>query len=218
MAIIHMGDNVNYIPIKVGGVWTADVKSLNEDQPEGAYCALDWDNSRDGGFRNIHALVLYSTHHGRCLFERERNMHDDSDFYMTVWEGGENGFAREIQFATTRGWSYPCYGSSVDATPEVMAWYEAWRAEQYRRSDVRAKWNARKHDRLMREQLKVTAEGYNRLCRAYIGETRSRVFKLLTSKLRSGFRIKMANQVREWLADPNPKYPTPLSRKQVEYV
>lgn len=69
---------------------------------------------------------LYDTHVGLCIRDHEYNGRDDSDFYMTVWNAETNS-PDEICFASTRGWSYPCYGSSADATPEVMAQYNAWR-------------------------------------------------------------------------------------------
>lgn len=53
-------------------------------------------------------------------------MHDDSDFFM-LWWNEEKGAPEEFCFASTRGWSYPCYGSYKDATPEVMAKYQAWK-------------------------------------------------------------------------------------------
>ncbi len=69
------------------------------------------------------------THHGLCLVERERNMRDDSDFLMTVWDVA-TGAPVELMFATTRGWSYPCMGSRADATPDIVAKYEAWKLER----------------------------------------------------------------------------------------
>jgi len=72
---------------------------------------------------------------GLCLRDREHNGYDDSDFWMTVWDA-EKGAPEEICFASTRGWSYPSYGSFVDATPEVRAAYDAWKAKQD------AVWNA----------------------------------------------------------------------------
>lgn len=74
-------------------------------------------------------FVLYTwhTHVGLCLADREVNGRDDSDFYMKVWNE-EKGAPEEIMFASTRGWSYPAMGSSVDATPEVRAKYEAYQA------------------------------------------------------------------------------------------
>src|ERR1700748_532986 len=92
--------------------------------PEGAYCSIQCnDNSkaevaRMGG----KGLILWHTHVGLCLADRSYNGFDDSDFYMLVWNE-EKGEAEEICFATTRGWSYPAYGSWVDATDEVKAKY-----------------------------------------------------------------------------------------------
>lgn len=71
------------------------------------------------------AKFLYTSHHGLCISEREYNGYDDSDFYMTIWDE-ETQAPYEYMFATTRGWSYDRMGSSPDATPEVMAAYEAW--------------------------------------------------------------------------------------------
>ena len=69
---------------------------------------------------------LYNTHVGLCLEDRERNGYEDSDWYMTVWNEAEQK-TEEICFASTRGWSYPCYGSSPDATPEVCEKANAYR-------------------------------------------------------------------------------------------
>lgn len=69
------------------------------------------------------------SHIGLCLFEREYNGYDDSDFYMTVWNP-EKGEPYEIMFASTRGWTYPALGSRADATPEVLAAYEVWAAKK----------------------------------------------------------------------------------------
>lgn len=63
---------------------------------------------------------LYDSHVGHCLVDFERNGRDDSDFYMKVWNP-EKREVETIEFASTRGWSYPCYGSRPDATPEVLA-------------------------------------------------------------------------------------------------
>jgi hypothetical protein len=72
-------------------------------------------------------LYLYETHVGLCLEDREQNGYNDSDFIMTVWNP-ETQAPERITFASTRGWSYPSYGSRVDATPEVRAAYEAYQA------------------------------------------------------------------------------------------
>lgn len=70
-----------------------------------------------------HEVYIRKTFVGCVVAGREANGYDDSDFYCTVWDADKNCF-REIMFATTRGWSYPCYGTSVDATAEVRARYE----------------------------------------------------------------------------------------------
>lgn len=84
----------------------------------------------------------WDTHSGLCIQDTERNGYDDSDFYMLVWNPAKK-CAESIMFATTRGWSYPSYGSKPDATPEVMAEYNAWRAEQDRLA-----FNAQETDRV----------------------------------------------------------------------
>jgi hypothetical protein len=84
------------------------------------------------------SLWTYETHHGLCIREREANGYNDSDFYMLVWDEQENR-PKEIEFASTRGWSYPCLSSRVDATPEVLAKWMEWervKAEDYRANRI----------------------------------------------------------------------------------
>jgi hypothetical protein len=78
---------------------------------------------------------LYDTHQGLCLREFERNGYNDSDFYMVVWNPATKT-PETIEFATTRGWSYPCFGSKVDATPEVIAEYEAYLEKQRKAAEL----------------------------------------------------------------------------------
>lgn len=74
-------------------------------------------------------LFSYDTHVGLCLFESERNGYHDSDFDMTVWNEAEHR-PEKIEFASTRGWCGPCFGSHPDATPETLYAYESWQHEQ----------------------------------------------------------------------------------------
>ena len=98
--------------------------SKPENAPTGAV------NLRDvGASYQTTNVWIYETHHGLCLSEREYNGRDDSDFYMTVWNP-ETKQPESIQFATTRGWSYPCLGSRVDATPEVVAEWRQYQENQ----------------------------------------------------------------------------------------
>jgi hypothetical protein len=70
-------------------------------------------------------MWTWETYVGLCIRDREYNGYHDSDFYMTVWNV-EKGQPEEIEFASTRGWCYPSFGSYVDATPEVLEAYEKW--------------------------------------------------------------------------------------------
>lgn len=212
MAIIRM--TVNYTIVFENN----SVERLSKETfPDGAYCPFEYNDTPER--RTFEgAIVLYSTHHGLCLFEREENGRDDSDFYMTVWNP-ELRRTEEILFATTRGWTYPCYGSSADASPEVRAEYDAWVLENQRRAKILARWNHRKLRRQCAKACGLTTMQYDRVMNCYpSAEIRQRIFKLLSTELRSNFRIKLATQIRAWLDDVAPKYNTPLSAKQLMYV
>ena len=68
-------------------------------------------------------IWLVESHQGLVLETREINGHDDSDFYAVVWNE-EKGDVERVTYASTRGWTYP-NGAAVDATPEVVAKYQA---------------------------------------------------------------------------------------------
>lgn len=70
------------------------------------------------------ALYMETTHIGLVLRLGEHNWHDDSDFYAVVWNA-EKGEPEKIEYATTRGWSYP-NSAREDASPEVVAAWTAW--------------------------------------------------------------------------------------------
>lgn len=71
-----------------------------------------------------HSIYLETTYAGCVLSIGEHNHYDDSDFYAIVWDTVA-GKTQKIEYATTRGWTYP-NNAKVDATPEVIAAYEAW--------------------------------------------------------------------------------------------
>lgn len=74
----------------------------------------------DGG-----ANQQIETFTGATLADREKNYHDDSDFYALVWdEAKERVWA--VQYASTR---YACdtrNHATVDATPDCLEKVEAW--------------------------------------------------------------------------------------------
>lgn len=194
MPIIHMADN--------------DAETF----PDGAYCPLD---HREQNLWWV--LVLYTTHHGLCLFEREMNGYDDSDFYMTVWNP-ETKNTSEIMFATTRGWTYPCMASRADATPEVRAEYDAYIAAAQRRNNIMARWNQRKKIRAFSAKYNIPTFAVKRIMN-FAESYRDACFGLLkTKKFRSGFRESLNKRLREWCAEQTPKYSTPFSPKQAQYL
>jgi hypothetical protein len=70
-------------------------------------------------------LYMKTSHRGLVLSLGEYNGYDDSDFYAVVWNP-EKGETERVTYASTRGWTYP-NNATVDATPEVVAAYHAWR-------------------------------------------------------------------------------------------
>lgn len=156
--------------------------------------------------------VILSFANGRTLFEREANFYDDSDFYVTYME--DSGKIREIQYATTRGWSY-ANGVTIDATDDVKEVYNQHLAQKMQEAE---RIRESRLDKIA-EDCKITREQLSKLFIAYkTDDMRTRMIKLLSSNLRSAFRKRIAQQTRDWLADESPKYPTPLSWKQAQYV
>lgn len=76
------------------------------------------------------------SHEGQVLSTGEHNHWDDSDFYALVWDA-DAGVPREAEYASTRYWTY-ANTATVDATPEVQAAYDAWRAERARTAQADA--------------------------------------------------------------------------------
>jgi hypothetical protein len=81
---------------------------------------------------------------GMIVSDRERNMHDDSDFFATWYDKDTDTLGEEMT-GSTRGWSY-FNGSSIDADDETMA---AYRENRKRAEEAGRKW---------REEKEVEAE------------------------------------------------------------
>lgn len=155
------------------------------------------------------------TYIGKCLRDREMNGRDDSDFYMLVWDDELNA-PKEICYASTRGWSYPCYGSAVDATPEVEAKYEAFVKLRARNSKAAQIRRVRSRAQDIAARLEISRTAALKLMYACADQCwkLEAVLKLFTSNLRSQMRISFREQVRNWLNDSAPKYASPLSVRQ----
>jgi len=89
---------------------------------------VDADYLVRAGFGEGSRAWIVETFRGCVISEREMNGYDDSDFYAMVWDESLGKF-REIEYATTRGWTY-LNGCTIDATPEVAARWEALKAAQ----------------------------------------------------------------------------------------
>lgn len=105
--------------------------------------------------------------------------------------------------------------AEVDASPALMLQY----ALHLERKERKAKANKLIHEHNRRwtqcHFMNVTLSQYKRLKR--LGNDSFEILYTLlgTKKFRNEFRAKLAEQVRNWLNDPEPKYRTPLSPKQL---
>lgn len=199
----------------------------------------------DGGKRWRSVLVLAATHQGLCIAESEHNMRDDSDFYMTVWcpEKGEPEricFASTRGWTYPCLASHA--DATPEVLEAYRAWGERRAAleELRRKSDAqRSDELCAGHLGLSVEEYVRLRTALGQRCpvdifRAENGDFRppSRyasgsflrplaedfmvVAQLLKQKsFRSSFRASLAERVREWARDANPRYPTPLSSRQL---
>lgn len=194
-----------------------------EPWPEGSYAPLGSDNTQKF-IQERGALVLWETHKGLCISEREMNGSSDSDFYMTVWDEKEQCL-KEILFGTTRGWSYPSWGSYVDASEEIRE-----KAKEYSKKQL-AEIERKERVRFVKQKLENRAVckklsfqyefSYFRFVKFLktIGNEKSQsITKLLQSNLRSGFRISLRTQLVNWLKEKEPAYAKPFSTKQWECI
>lgn len=130
-----------------------------ELRPEGLFedCLKAWDDPRRagempcGGPRD--ALYMETTHVGLVLETREYNGRDDSDFYAVVWNP-EKGATERVEYASTRGWTYP-NNAVVDATPEVLEAFNVWSAANHAAAEAAAKLA---RDKALKEQIIAEAK------------------------------------------------------------
>lgn len=193
--------------------------------PEGAYCPLGSYNSPEERAERGSTFILWEEYVGQCLYDWESNGRDDSDFYMMVWDF-ELKRPKPICFASTRGWSYPSYGSKPDATDYVLDLWKEWKAEQIMLDNranriLKAKALRTEHTIHMklvgRHGIKLATlrkwqrtENKERFARAYA--------LLQSTKLRNEFRKKLQAQLIAWLKEREHKYNSPFSFKQWNYV
>ena len=105
--------------------------------------------------------------------------------------------------------------AEVDASPELMEKYVAHCVREERHQ--KAVHLVHKHNErlLQAHHMGVTLSQYKRL-KELGSDSYDILYTLLgTKNFRSEFRAKLAEQVRNWLNDPEPKYRSPLSPKQM---
>lgn len=74
-------------------------------------------------------IVFSVTHEGLTICSRERNYHDDSDFYALVWDPTEKAI-REVSVGTTRFGGTDHNSASADLADEHKADYAAFLVER----------------------------------------------------------------------------------------
>lgn len=153
---------------------------------------------------------------GMVVEEYENNFYEDSDFYAVYFE---DGVFKKIQYATTRGWTYP-NSAKVDASPELMEKYR-----EYNRAAAEAM-------RKMNEEIAIepfveiglTEVEARKLAVAYHWnkDTLRALERLIKTgkkgKFRSAFRASLFERIINWLGEDAPKYAAPLTMKQLAYV
>jgi hypothetical protein len=161
--------------------------------------------------KNADDYVIVEELRGKVLFTGERIFASDSDFYAVVWSDEKNAPV-EIDYATTRGWTY-LNSATVDATHEVQSKYESY-LRRKRIIDTKVQ---RDKSKQKAREMGITIFQLRKLDKAYNGNELylNPIYKLLKVKrFRSEFRASLAKQIRTWLDNPNPSYETPLSPKQ----
>lgn len=205
MAIVRFAHN-DYSLIPAGA---ANVK-IEHDRAG----VLVWEGSKHIEGQGPNFLATWHTHVGLCIKDYERNGYDDSDFHMIVWNE-EKQEPEDICFASTRGWSYPSYGSFADATDEVKAKYKAWERKRERSYKAARLIGERKELQSVARAAGLDYYVTVRDLKAVVaGDKWSKVVDLITNtRIRSGFKLSLRNQLVNWLKGDR-KYNTPLSKRQ----
>lgn len=156
----------------------------------------------------------HETHHGLCVAEQEKNRYDHSDFFMVVYNPESDTFSSEF-FATTRGWSYPCYASRVDATQDVLARYRKWQDDRNE-----AARQSREASMIAAERKLIADSGLcdNDAKKILALRDGAKIMRFLAKKVRSEFKLSLRGKIIEWLNDASPRFAYPLSKRQMEFI
>lgn len=183
-----------------------DLKNYQQQHPDGVV----------ENFSDKADMVRFTFAKGRVVDTYERNGYDDSDFFA-IYQANDGSF-KETMYASTRGSTYDNI-ASIDCSPEMRQQYTNQRA---RESEGRRELFRKMKDERVQEacdKANITREQYDSLRALYNEAYTTALVKLLSAKLRSTFRISLANQVRAWLESPaDQRHKYPLSQKQIEFL
>ena len=111
------------------------------------------------------------------------------------------------------------HSAEVDASPELMAKYEAFKENERRHYKACQLWGEHNRNITAAHTLSISLQELKKLNRTYSGRLYDGCWDLLkTKKFRSTFRASLANQLRTWLSEKENKFPYPFSRRQEECV
>jgi hypothetical protein len=157
------------------------------------------------------------THVGLVL-DRAANYVGDGEYsnFATVWNVEKNA-SEPIIYGYTR--SENMATALIDAPAEIVALWNAEKALKAKKIRVGTK--IQKRAEMIQVRKAAGLETYHQLKKLYYVAPISKHYeldRLLTAKLRSGFRISLRQQIINWLNDPAPKFRNPLSPRQWEFV
>ena len=179
--------------------------------PNGAYCPLGTEQEYDKSY------YVGEFYQGLVLEKGEHNYWDDSDFYALYWSEKEQKPV-ECEYASTR--YYGGGSATVDATPEIVEKYNAWKVREKRMERNKKLQEARQRYLHFSHESGLTVKQTLRVmeavgdyfayavCVSLLGPYRK-------NTMRSAYRKSLAEQVWAWVRDNNPKYNCPLSDKQL---
>lgn len=174
--------------------------------------------------------------------DRHENLAYDSYFYATVFdpetydyfesEYGSTAWAESPHQVTECGGELSRFLNGQHQTVKFSLETPQWVLDLYRRIvDVRARLTHRAKMKEIAKELNLgNYHEASRLTNAFVGwETYNyhsknyfafkAIYNLLkTKKFRSAFRQSLAEQVRSWVKEVDPKYEKPLSPKQLSYL
>ena len=169
---------------------------------------------------SIHGVATYvECYVGKVVAVKPCNLafHDDyrPGADITVFDNGE---IKRLHIS----YEDPKQSAKVDADEATMTAYKNLIAYNVRKNEIKIKLQSRKD---FMKDAKVAGVTYHKMKKLHdvlgdekYGEAVKMVKSFLNERMRSEFRKSLASSIYHWLIDPNPKYNSPLSNKQLQYL